>query len=417
VDSAGNVFGTTHEGGNGNGTVFMLTPQSDGKEWKEKVLVKFCGGFPPPCLRGSYPDGGLVMDRAGNLFGTTYEDLVYEGIAFRLAPNATRSKWTATVIHGFCSQPNCADGGNPAAPLIIDGSGNLYGTTITGGRGMGNGEAPCSASLECGTVFELKPNPKKTAWQEETLYSFCSREACADGNLPMAPLYIDGEGNLFGTTEEGGAVAPKLGGNHLGGTVFELSPGAGNSKYREKVLVSFCDCPPNGNEPVTGLASDRAGNLYGTTAAGGVHGVGIVFELKPNATRTQWAKTIIYQFCPGGDLTGCPDGAQPEGRLVVDRAGNLYGTTRSGGLSGAANFPGHGTVFKLSPNAARTKWTETVLHRFCKQKGCPDGNGPVAGLAYAGESSGVLYDGKSALYGTTGYGVTDLGGTVFSIKP
>ena len=305
----------------------------------------------------------------------------------------------------------------------MDAAGNLYGTTVNGG-----------AHGESGTVFELTPNATKTGWMETVLYSFCAQTNCTDGGGPFAGVIMDAAGNLYGTTLGGGAH-----GNS--GTVFELTPNADKTKWTETVLYSFCaktNCTDGGgpvsglsgpsrnlflvdrsivNEPASGLGfagpnavliMDKAGNLYGTTLGGGAHGnYGTVFELTPNATRTKWTETVLYSFC--ASFFGCSDGRNPEARLIMGKSGRLYGTT---GLGGAGEV---GAVFELTANAAKTEWTETVLYSFCAQAPdkCTDGFPPRAGL---------IIDEMGKLYGTTAFGGTHAenvfyGGTVYELTP
>jgi uncharacterized repeat protein (TIGR03803 family) len=213
---------------------------------------------------------GLVFDQQGNLYGTTYFGGVYNssclygdsscGVVFKLTP-----KGKQTVLHTFCTQNNCADGGNPAAGLVFDSKGNLYGTTGMGGAHV------------FGTVFKLTPKGKETV-----LYSFCAQTNCADGRYPSAGLIFDTEGNLYGTTEYGGINRDP----YEFGVVFKVTP-----KGKETVLYSFCEqyngynCA-DGAYTSAGLIFDRKGNLYGTTIDGGApgcyeQGCGIVFKLTP----------------------------------------------------------------------------------------------------------------------------------------
>jgi uncharacterized repeat protein (TIGR03803 family) len=147
---------------------------------------------------------------------------------------------------------------------------------------------------------------------------------------------------------------------------------------------------------------DKSGHLYGTTPLGGSHGSGTVFELTPNAARTDWIETVLYSFC----ADNCIDGDSPQAGLIMDKSGHLYGTT----LVGSSGIDGTqaGTVFELTPNAARTDWIETVLHSFCAEAGCTDGSRPYAG---------VIMDEWGHLYGTTWAGGADDNGTVFELKP
>jgi uncharacterized repeat protein (TIGR03803 family) len=375
---AGNLYGTTSGGGsgcnpNGCGTVFELTPATGGG-WTEQVLYSFCSQ--PNCTDGSTPVAGLILDAAGNLYGTTLYGGSTDcpagcGTVFELSPTGSGG-WTETVLHSFTN--NGADGYGSSAGLIFDPAGNLYGTTRGGGSGCNpNG---------CGTVFELTP-ATGGGWTEHVLYSFCSQPNCTDGSTPVAGLILDAVGNLYGTTFYGGT--------QYDGTVFELSPGKGGG-WTETVLYNFCsqtNCP-DGSNPSAGLTFDAVGNLYGTTVTGGDSGVpcgnfdcGTVFELTP-ATGGGWTEQVLYSF------GAYPDGGQPSASLILDAAGNLYGTTFYGGTSDICGG-GCGTVFELAP-AGGAGWTEKVLYNFNW-----NGNGTDA----ANPSAGLIFDAAGNLYGTT----------------
>jgi uncharacterized repeat protein (TIGR03803 family) len=299
VPSTGTLFGTTSQGG----TVFKLDSSGG-----FTVLYSFIDS-----ADGHNPEGTLIRDSAGNLCGTTYfggsSNCVQGngcGTVFKL------SKGKLTVLHTFTGP----DGANPAAGLARDSVGNLYGTTFFGGTS--------SACLGCGTVFKLDSSGTLTV-----LHSF-SGSANRDGARPLASLVRDAAGDLYGTTQTGG-----LG----GGTVFKLNPATG--KYA--VLHSFTG-PPEGAEPRAALVRDSAGNLYGTTYHGGAFHQGTIFKL---FNRTI---TTLYSFA------GSPDGSHPFAGLVLDSAGNLYGTTYTGG-SGPCNkagVTGCGTVFKLGTSGTLT---------------------------------------------------------------
>ena len=231
------------------------------------------------------------------------------------------------------------------------------------------------------------------------MYSFCAQSSCTDGLYPIAGLIQDASGNLYGTTEAGGAAELN------GGTVFELTVNAAKTAWTHKVLYSFCtqaNCA-DGISPAAGLLGDASGNLYGTTKELGAHGGGTVFELMPNAKKTKWTHKPLYSFCAQGGAL-CTDGIYPASGLIGDGSGNLYGTTYQGG----ANPRGGGTVFELTPNAAKTAWTHKVLYSFCPQPGCADGLLSLTGL---------IADASGNLYGTTSTGGAYDGGTVFELKP
>ena len=227
-----------------------------------------------------------------------------------------------------------------------------------------------------------------TPWREKVLYNFINNGT--DGNEPEAGLIFDAAGNLYGTTY--------VGGNYGHGTVFELTPAAGEG-WTEKVLHSFNDT--DGNQPSTDLIFDAAGNLYGTTSSGGTYGAGAAFELTPTAGGG-WTEKVLYSFC---SQTNCTDGAGPSG-LIFDAAGNLYGTTSGGGTIPCGGY-GCGAVYQLTPTADGG-WTEKVLYSFCSQANCTDGWFPYAGL---------IFDAAGNLYGTTSLGGTYGAGTAFELTP
>jgi uncharacterized repeat protein (TIGR03803 family) len=363
-DAAGNLYGTTAlgEGGKKCGTecgmVFELSPASGGG-WTETVLHVFTGND------GSIPIAGLVFDKAGNLYGTTQFGGVHNwGVVFELTPDAGGG-WTEKVLHSF-SGP---DGQYPSSGLAIDAAGNLYGTAEFGG------------SRFEGVAFELMPTP--TGWKHKVLRNFGLH-----GIRPYGGLVLDSAGNLYGTTTGGGSSIGA-------GVVFELTP---NTKgvWNEIVLYEFQGGRHGGKDgryPLAGLVFDGQGNLYGTTAFGGVrhHGRGMIFKLTPSSDGS-WKKSVLHY---GGHKGGYGYIAA----LVFDTAGNLYGTaTVGGGL-------GRGVVFRLKPTTSGF-WTEEVLHSF---GGGSDGAYPYADL---------IWDTAGNLYGTTTQGGGSYeGGTVFEITP
>jgi uncharacterized repeat protein (TIGR03803 family) len=346
ADKDGNLYGTTTSGGGtscqgtGCGTIFKVAP--DGTE---TILHAFTGGSD-----GAYPNGALIADTAGNLYGTTENggagcDLAIGcGTVFRLAPDGTE-----TVLHAFVGgggKHNHRDGGWPEAGLIADATGNLYGTTYYGGR---NG---CLGNYGCGTVFMIAPDGTETI-----LHTFRGH----DGAWPQASLVMDNVGNLYGTTF-GGA---RRNGCHGCGAIFKLAPDG-----TETVLHAFGG-GTDGEHPGASLIVDDAGNLYGTSAGGGRAGLGYVFMLAPDGI-----KTVLHSFKGGND------GWSPYAGLAADGAGNLYGTTYAGGGTGCGG-DGCGTIFKLKPNGS-----EKILYAF---QGGTDGSTPMAPVALVAGN----------LYGTT----------------
>jgi len=362
VDASGNVFGTSQEGGKtgyngGDGTVFELYPPGVGSTRWGMSLHRFNS------RDGSTPIGGVTLDRAGNLYGTTvYGGKFGGGNVFTLAQSGVRTKhWDASVIHTWPSL--CWSTGE----MIFDASGDLYGACAVGGD-----------------IFRLTPpSGEKSFWHSTTLQNFGSSE-------PNGNLVLDGSGNLYGTVA--------LDGSYGDGTVVELSPpAAGKKQWSNTVLFNFNGL--NGERPEAGLISDPAGNLYGTTFFGGSSGAldegnGVVFELSPPVSgQTAWTETVLHEF-------GGHDGAHTYGGVVRDASGNLYGNTNIGGTDN------EGTIFELTPpSGSSTQWKRIVLHEFHGN----DGEQPMAGLTM---------DDAGNLYGTTYTGGENEGqGTVFRLTP
>jgi uncharacterized repeat protein (TIGR03803 family) len=321
-DNKGNLFGTTVNGGSyGNGTVFEVSASG-----KETVLHNFAGS-----PDGAYPYGGfLVRDAKGNLYGATYWGGAYGGgTVFALS-----KKGTETVLYSFGPAGSYADG-QSSYGVTRDAQGNFYGATTFGG-----------AYSPYGTVFQVTP-----AGNETVLYNF---EGGSDGAEPQSPLIRDSKGNLYGTSFQGGY--PGCGDYDGCGTVFEVTPSG-----KETVLHTFTGLPDDGAFPTAGLVRDSKGNFYGTTTLGGVFGYGTVFIV----TKKEEAEKVLYNF-----KGGTSDGSGPSGGLVRDKQGNFYGTTAGGGGSGNGGF-GWGTIFKMSPDGA-----VTVLYSFTggEDGGNPVGN-------------------------------------------
>ena len=292
------------------------------------------------------------------------------GCGLALGQTQYKVHWT------FSGAPS--DGALPEGNLVLDHAGNLYGTTFGGGSFA---NAPCS-SIGCGTVFKLSPN-SDGSWTNTILYDFCasfSQAGCLDGAFPKAGLIFDAKGNLYGTTANGGGQFCPFDGRGCG-TVFELSPPSPlGGAWIETVLYAFCAIEVNnqcldGGTPVSQLTFDALGNLYGTTSTGGTGASvgGIVFELSPSPNG--WKESGLHYFCTGGHDDACPDGAGPQAGVTFDKLGNLYGTTEFGGSQKSG---GGGTVYELSPSSGA--WTETVLYFFLPPfKG---GGGPVGTVTF-----------------------------------
>jgi uncharacterized repeat protein (TIGR03803 family) len=391
-DAAGNLYGTTEFGGSAAGTAGMGVVYKLNPSGQETVLYTFPGG-----AHGGYPRAGVIFDSAGNLFGTTGGSTGAAGVVFML--NASGQQ---TVLHVFSGG---ADGGDPTSGVIRDAAGNLLGTA-----GPGNAE-------DGGVIYEVEPDG-----QETVLYAFPAEHSGAN---PQAGLWLDSAGNLYGTT-----AGP-------GGTVFKVDP---SEKY---TTLYFFSSELNGRDPKAGVTRDSAGNIYGTTNSGGAKAAGEVYKLNPAGNQTVLYSFaghadggnpiagvtldsadnlygtayeagiqgcfeyigcgVVYKVDPSGhetvlySFTGGADGGNPVGGVILDPAGNLYGTTTDGGTPFGQN--GNGVVFKLSPSGQLT-----VLYTFT---GGADGSTPNAG---------VIRDSAGNLYGTTyqggaGYGV------VFKLNP
>ena len=331
MDSSGNLYGTTSKGGVSDGTLFEVAQGSGAIT----MLASF--GI---LANGAYPVGNLIMNSSGNLYGTAQSGAgSHYGTVFELAHGSRK----ITVLASF----NHTNGATPLAGLIMDGSGNLYGTTSSGG------------ASNCGTLFEV-------AQGSGTITTLASFNA-TNGSSPVDNLIMDSSGNLYGTARDGGAFS--------GGTVFELTHGSGTIT----TLASFKG--PIGAHPADALIMDNSGNLYGTTRDGGAFGDGTVFELAHGSGTI----TTLASF-------NGTDGADPEAGLIMDSSGNLYGTTTGGGATS------NGTAFELAHGSG----TITTLASF------NDTNG-------ADPSAGLIMDSSGNLYGTTTGGGATSNGTVFEL--
>jgi uncharacterized repeat protein (TIGR03803 family) len=349
LDATGNLYGTTVYSGNmsgcqgsGCGTVFKLNATG-----KEKKLHTFTGG-----ADGGIPGWNwhLVQDAKGNTYGTTIEggnlscpSMQYGcGVVFRVDRTGKYE-----VLYAF---QGGNDGAGPEGAVVLDAKSNLYGTTYYGGTGA----CDDGTGANCGTVFKLDTSGKETV-----LYSFTGD---SDGAYPVGNLVLDAAGNLYGAT------APYHSGE---GTVFEL-----NTKTQKLTTLYSFTGAADGASPAGSLLYAK-GNLYGSTYGGGADGYGVVFKLN---VKTQ-TETVLYTF------TGNTDGSTPNGGLIMDAKGLLYGTTQWAGNLNCFSGLGCGVVFKLSKGGK-----QTVLHTFTLKA---DGGIPV---------NGVVQDANGNLYGTTGYG-------------
>lgn len=382
------------------------------------TLYSFCAQR--GCPNGDGPGSALVQGTDGNFYGTLNAGGANKNATFCVFGCGAIYKITPTgeltTLYSFCSLTNCADGEDPSTSLVLATDGNFYGTTPYGDTG-----ANCPLDIftaGCGTVFRITPTGKLT-----TIHSFCSLPNCADGSEPRASLIQAADGNLYGTTQNGGANgigsvykitlngtlttlssfcspagvcndgqypsvglvqatngdfygATAAGGAHNKGTIFKITPAGVLT-----TLHTFHGAP-DGDGVSGGLSLASNGTLYGETFVGGANGDGTIFSITPGGTFTS-----LYTFCA---QSGCADGSNPYNGLVPATDGNLYGLTDGGGVYN------NGTIFKIT-----TTGTLTTIYEFCEQSGCPDGT-DAAGLFQAtdGNFYGTTYGGGANDYGT-----------------
>jgi uncharacterized repeat protein (TIGR03803 family) len=369
LGSAGNLYGTATEGGGSNvcrpgcGTVYQLKHAGSG--WVLNSLYVFHG------IDGAYPSGGVVFGPGGSLYGSTGGGGTGNcnegcGTVFKLKPPPTQChsvvcNWRITTLYSFQGPPFASGGGD----LLFDAAGNIY-AAGAGGQGL------CDDFPGCGVIYQL--SPVGGGWSETILHDFSDGTY---GRYPNSYLTFDTAGHIYGATLEGGPGA--------GGTVFMLTPAGNNSPIQN--LHSFAFNAEH--EPFGGVVLDSAGNVYGSTAAGGAGNGGVFFAL--TQAGDSWSYNVLYNFInPGmGDFG-------PWANLTMDAAGNFYGTTVREGVDGC------GSVFKLTN--ANGSWTYTSLHDFT----CSDGAYPL---------SGVVMDSAGNLYGTASAGGSQNKGVVFEITP
>jgi uncharacterized repeat protein (TIGR03803 family) len=363
-------------------TVIIGVPLAQAQTYT--VLHTFTGG-----ADGGGPEGGLMMDAAGNLYGTTYG---YEqpcgsqcGTVFKMKP--TGHGWVLTPLYKF-SGGN--DGGNPYAAVVFGPDGALYGTTDFGGS---NCPSDGQYDTGCGTVFRLTPQPTACnsalcPWTETVLYRFTG--GANDGALPTSQVTFDTAGNLYGTTYSGGVYTPNCYyGDDWCGTIFKLTHS--NGGWTESVPYIFTG-GNDGANPIAGLTADAAGNFYGAAEANGKGGGGTIFELTPSGSG--WTENTLLSF-----IANSGGGYFPRGELIFDPAGNLYGTTEFGG-----EYPNEGgTVFELSPSGGG--WTITGGYSL---PGVTEHGGPLGG---------VVRDSAGNLYGTAFQLGSNNVGLVFKLTP
>jgi uncharacterized repeat protein (TIGR03803 family) len=326
------------------GTAVVMIPLAQAQTFS--VVHDFTGGSD-----GSDPLNGFTIDANGNLYGTASSGGAYKsGVVFKVT-----EKGKEIVLYPFTGG---VDGGGPNGSLIRSATGVLYGTTTAGGVSG------------AGTVFKV------VGKKETVLYSFTGG---ADGGDPQAGLTVDAVGNLYGTTSSGGASGI--------GAVFRLSHAKKESgKWTETVLYSF-DGGTDGATPVGGVSFDSAGNLYGTTSAGGAYGLGTIFQLEAGEG---WKENILHSF------EDANDGAVPYAGLLPDTAGNFYGAATEGGSGGG------GTVFELTPSNG--SWNFTVVYS-------------VPGWGISGSFRDLVLDGSGNIYGTTHCDGEYNSGTVYELTP
>jgi uncharacterized repeat protein (TIGR03803 family) len=339
------------------------------------TLHSFCNAV--NCTDGSYPKK-LLLDSSGDLYGIATGGGKYtEGLVFKLIPNAHKTQYSEHILKNFCADTGCPGGGQPYG-LISDVEGNLYGTTGAGGK-YGNG-----------TIFGM--THKTNGWSYKVLHNFCAN-SCTDGTLPTADLTYKGQisgkpwngtSPLFGMTLEGGSTNR--------GVVYELT--TDGSSWTYKVIRNFQTASTQQS-----LLMDAGGNLFGISAYSGKYDNGFLFKLAHDT----WKETTLHNFCK---TDGCADGAVPYGAIVIDGAGNLFGTAIYGGNSSCSfeGYQGCGVVYEYTAAG-----TYEVTYDFCSLANCADGWRPVGGLSLDG----------SNLIGTTwGGGVNNNdGGVAFRLKP
>ena len=374
ADHNGNLYGITIAGGGsgcggaGCGTVFEVTPAGNGR-WTEQILYAFTGTGD-----SGAPQGNLVQDAAGNLYGFTKGDYCCYTAVFELSPGS--GGWNLSQIWTQSASPG----------LLLDAAGDLYGE-------IGQGE------YKAGAIGELSPG--YNGWAYADLYDFCryshsgisqpSPLTCPDGWGIQSPLTWDTIGNLYGTMFFGGNYQ-YCGGSAGCGVAFRMTPN-GDGTWTYHVLHRFAQSNSDGSYPYAGLVVDASGNAYGATWAGGKYGNGTFYKLTPTK-HGLWKETILYEF------PNCKNGCGPNESLVFDKAGNLYGAAAGGNMT--CSGYSCGVIYKFTPQK-NGKWKYIVLHKF----NWTDGSGPL----------GVTLDGKGNIFGTTFGGGKYGWDTAFEITP
>jgi len=343
-DSAGNLYGVT------DGAVYELSPIAGG--WKYQTIALL---LTPYDIAG----GDLVIDKSGNLYGATWQGGTSGcGYVYEVSP-ASGGTWTFSAIYDF----DCITAGSASYTMAMDAAGNLYGGTHNGGTG------------DEGEAYELSPGA--SGWTFTVLHNFLNSE----GNGPQTGLIFDSTGNLYGGNETG---------------IFKLTPN-GDGTWTETTAYAFTSA--DGFNPMGDLVFDAAGNIYGTNQAGGKYSSGTAFKLTPNGSGG-FTSTVLHAF----NYKNTHDGSSPEGGLVLDSAGNVYGTASSGGTGK------YGIVFKLG--LVDGQWAEAILHSFAGP-GAKDGSGPENSL-YLDSSGHIL--GATVSGGSTGCYESEGCGTVYEVS-
>lgn len=383
LDSHGNLFGTTYLGGTyGAGTVFELSPPAQGANaWTETVIYSFSGA---PCALGCNPSAGLATDKSGNVYGTALGGSSSLGVVYELSPpSEPDGLWTETILYNFAYDQGGTTGKNPGGVAV--GGHNLYLTTQYGGPNGGRGENGN------GNIVELRPPAQLGGvWLAKQIFAFTGGTVGTDPMPGGGALTADSAGNLYGT-----AIATNSSGESYA-FVFELSPpSSGNGQWTESVIGVV----ESGYTASGSLVLDKSGSIYGTTFMTPYGYSATVFKLVPPQP---WTWLTLYTF---SSTTSPQDGWYAYGGVVLDSAGNVYGTTAAGGTSSACGSNGCGTVFELSPSTS-VPWTETVLHSFAG--GTRDASDPFTALTM---------DPAGHLYGVAAHGGTYNGGAAFEVVP
>jgi uncharacterized repeat protein (TIGR03803 family) len=396
--------------------VFALGLTSGGQVAKLRVLHNFGS-----TMDGSVPSGPLILDSKGRLYGVTDggPGQSGSGVAFALTPRNSGG-WNETILHTFAETD-----GSPWGSLTFGHEGTIFGTTIGGpaskseayqlisgptgwsfnvlypdGAGPGlllDGFGNLYGSIGFGDYFGAgaigELSPGTGGWTYTQLYSFCPETGCPTGLNPPSPPIFDGKGNMWGTTTQGGLEQPSCQLLYGCGVIYEITPN-GDGTWTYNVIHEFASSSSDGQWPYGGLVMDAAGDFYGSTWLGGAYNQGTIFKL--SNVGGAWQETILYDF------PSCATGCMVEGTLARDKAGNLYGTA-AGGTGSCAGYT-CGVVFKLAPQKGGA-WKYSVLANFAPATG---GFQPFYG---------VILDANGNLYGvTSGFGKYNLG-TAFEVTP